>query len=196
MPWGLKRYYGAGDLHFITASCYHRQPILASPRHRDLFVQVLEQVRQRYQFVVVGYVVMPEHFHLLISEPERANPSVVIQSLKLGVARRILSAHRRCEKRKAAQEGLWLNPVPQHIWQARFYDYNVWTRHKRVEKLRYIHRNPVRRGLVETPDQWRWSSFRAYAYGETVPVQVNDWTVLKLKIRDRVSFSSTNPQSA
>jgi len=90
MPWGLKRYYGSGDLHFITASCYRRQPFLAQPQHRDLFVHVLEQVRQRYQFVVVGYVVMPEHFHLLISEPEKSNPSVVIQALKLGVARRIL----------------------------------------------------------------------------------------------------------
>ena len=55
--------------------------------------------------------------------------------------------------------------------------------HKRVEKLRYIHRNPVRRGLVEKPEQWRWSSFRDYAYDEPGPVRVNDWTVLKMKIR-------------
>jgi REP element-mobilizing transposase RayT len=110
MPWGLKRYYGSGDLHFITASCYRRQPLLATARARDLFVGVLERFRQRYQFVVVGYVVMPEHFHLLISEPEKGNPSTVIQALKLGVARRILSAQKRREKRNAAQEGLWLEP--------------------------------------------------------------------------------------
>ncbi len=73
--------------------------------------------------------------------------------------------------------------APAHVWQRRFYDYNVWSKHKRVEKLRYIHRNPVRRGLVEEPDQWRWSSFRAYAYGETAPIRVNDWTVLKMKVR-------------
>jgi hypothetical protein len=47
----------------------------------------------------------------------------------------------------------------------------------------YIHRNPVERGLVETPDQWKWSSFRSYAYGETEPVVVNDWSVLKMNIR-------------
>jgi len=86
---------------------------------------------------------MPEHFHLLISEPEKANPSVIIQALKLGVARRILTARKRHETQEAEQEGLWLNPVPQHIWQARFYDYNVWGARKRVEKLRYIHRNPA-----------------------------------------------------
>jgi Transposase IS200 like len=70
MPWGLHRYYGAGDLHFITCSCYRRQLLLGTARRRDLFLTVLEQVRRRYQFVVVGYVVMPEHFHLLISEPQ------------------------------------------------------------------------------------------------------------------------------
>ena len=179
MPSGLKRFYGRGHLHFITASCYRRQPLLGSAWRRDLFVKVLEQVRQRYQLVVVGYVVMPEHFHLLISEPERANPSVVMQALKLGVARRILAA--RTGKRNENQGSLWADTSANRLWQARFYDYNVWSGHKRVEKLRYIHRNPVRRGLVERPEQWRWSSFRAYAYGEGGPVRVNDWTVLKLR---------------
>jgi putative transposase len=70
------------------------------------------------------------------------------------------------------------------------------TKKKRVEKLRYIHRNPVRRGLVETPDQWRWSSFRAYAYGETGAVRMNDWSVLKMKIREGVTFGSEKPRTA
>jgi REP element-mobilizing transposase RayT len=83
MPTGLKRFYWNGDLHFMTASCYGRQPLLGAGYRKDLFVTVLEQVRQRYQLVVVGYVVMPEHFHLLISEPVQSNPSVVIQALKL-----------------------------------------------------------------------------------------------------------------
>jgi REP element-mobilizing transposase RayT len=81
MPPRLRRYYGAGYLHFITTSCYRRQPLLRNPRDRDLFLSVLEQVRRRYRFVLVGYVVMPEHIHLLVSEPERANPSVVMQAL-------------------------------------------------------------------------------------------------------------------
>jgi putative transposase len=62
-----KRYYGAGDLHFITCSCYRRQPLLGTPRRRSLFLTALEQVHRRYQFVVVGYVVMPEHIHLLLN---------------------------------------------------------------------------------------------------------------------------------
>ena len=173
MPWGLKRFYGSGDLHFITCSCYRRQAFLSSAQRRDLFLAVLEQVRQRYSFVVLGYVVMPEHIHLLLSEPEKGNPSVVMQALKLSFARRTIP--RRGETRPEAK--------PVHVWQPRFYDYNVRSQHKRVEKLRYIHRNPVRRGLVESPERWQWSSFRDYAYGESGPVRVNDWTVLKMKVR-------------
>jgi putative transposase len=71
----------------------------------------------------------------------------------------------------------------RRIWQHRFYDFNVWTDRKRIEKLRYIHRNPVKRGLVSEPDQWKWSSFRAYAYLEDGPVIVNDCSVLKMRMR-------------
>ena len=174
------RYYGAGDLHYITCSCYRRQPWLGTPRRRDLFLKVLEQVRMRYAFVVVGYVVMPEHIHLLISEPQEKSPSSVMQALKLGFARRVLAERRR---RSHSSQGSLFEYAPQHVWQKRFYDFNVWTERKRREKLRYIHRNPVKRGLVESPELWRWSSYRAYAFGEPGPVRVNDWQVLKLKVR-------------
>jgi putative transposase len=167
-------------LHFITCSCYRRQPLLGTAKRRDLFLKVLEQVRRRYQFVVVGYVVMPEHFHLLISEPQECTPSTVMQAVKLGFARRVLAEQRR--RRNPAQGDLFEH-TPQSIWQARFYDFNVWTTRKRVEKLRYMHRNPVKRGLVESPELWRWSSYRAYASGERGVVGVNEWQVLKLKLR-------------
>jgi putative transposase len=73
--------------------------------------------------------------------------------------------------------------APQHIWQKRFYDFNVWTERKRIEKLRYMHRNPVKRASVASRDLWRWSSFRAYFLGELGLVRVNEWEVLKMKIR-------------
>ncbi len=180
MPRGLTRYYGGGDLHFITCSCYRRRPLLDRAKRRDLFLKILEQVRRRYQFVVVGYVVMPEHFHLLVSEPQERTPSTIMQALKLGFARRLLAEQRR--RRHRAQAELF-DHVLQRVWQARFYDFNVWTSRKRAEKLRYMHRNPVKRGLVEAPQMWRWSSYRAYAFGEPGPVRVNEWQVLKLKIR-------------
>ena len=180
MPSGLKRYYGSGDLHFITSSCYRRQALLGSAERRDLFLAVLEQVRVRYGCVVLGYVVMPEHFHLLISEPERCTPSVAMQALKLGFARRVMALPRRHDQRPIS---LGEKAPPFHIWQRRFYDFNVWSEAKRIEKLRYMHRNPVKRGLVKEPDQWRWSSFRFYAYGEAGAVRINDTEVLTMKVR-------------
>jgi putative transposase len=83
MPQTLHRFYGADDLHFITFSCYQRMPLLAAAGRADLLLQVLERVR-RYRFVVLAYVVMPEHVHLLVSEPQRETLSTVIQALKLG----------------------------------------------------------------------------------------------------------------
>jgi putative transposase len=65
-----KRFYGAGHLHFITCSCFQRRPLLDTEERRDLYLTVLEEVRKHYRFVAVGYVVMPEHIHLLIGEPE------------------------------------------------------------------------------------------------------------------------------
>src|ERR1700757_1025152 len=115
----------------------------------------LEQMRQRYHFVVAGYVVMPERVHLLISEPQEETPSTVIQAVKLSFARRVLAA-RPVLPFSTTEPSLW---DAQRIWQRRFYDFNVWSEHKRVEKLRYMHRNPVKRGLASEPGQWAWSSF-------------------------------------
>ena len=194
MPLGLQRYYGTGDLHFITCSCYRRQAWLGTASRRDLFLSVLERMQKRYQFVVVGYVVMPEHFYLLMSEPlisepfisesQERTPGTVMQALKLGFARRVLAQNRA--HRKSAQATLFEH-TPQHVWQARFYDFNVSTSRKRVEKLRYMHRDPVKRGLVESPELWRWSSYRAYALGQAGVVRVNDSGILKLKIRTRAA---------
>jgi putative transposase len=89
MPWGLKRYYGTGGLHFITWSSYRRKPLLGTAARRDLLLTVLERMRERYRFAIIGYVVMPEHMHLLISEPLIGNPSKIIQAVKLSFSRRL-----------------------------------------------------------------------------------------------------------
>ncbi|HZW94026.1 MAG TPA: transposase [Candidatus Eremiobacteraceae bacterium] len=172
MPWGLKRYYGTRSFHFITWSCYRRKPLLGSPERRDLVLAVLELMRVRYRFAVIGYVVMPEHVHLLISEPLIGepligDPSKIIQAVKLSVSRRLAIG----------------GEFSGRFWQSRFYDFNLWGQQKEVEKLKYMHRNPVVRGLVASPEGWRWSSYRSYAYGEAGLVRINDWTWWEEKIR-------------
>ena len=177
MPTGLKRYYGHEHLHFLTCSCYHRHPWLNESGRRDLFLQILEQVRQRYRFVVVGYVVMPDHIHLLISEPERGTPSTVMQVLKQRYARHVLG------KKRGSRAQSQFRPNQPHVWQRRFFDFNVWSERKRVEKLRYMHRNPVKRGLVAEPEDWEWSSYRSYAYQEVGRVKINQWPNAVMKVR-------------
>jgi len=187
MPWGLHRRYRTGHLHFVTFSCYHRRPLLGTARRRNLFLEIFEQVRARCSFVVVGYVVMPEHVHLLISEPERGTQSTVMQVLKQRFARRVLAELRR--QRRPQQDALWQEALEVgHVWQARFYDFIVRSEVKKREKLRYIHRNPVRRGLVLEPEQWRWSSFRSYAYVESGPVLVNEPRRAELKCCEKQTF--------
>ena len=181
-PTNLHRYYDAGYSHFITTSCYQRRPLLGTPRSRDLFLEVMEQIRQRHQFVVVGYVVMPEHVHLLFSEPERGNLSLVLAALKQTFAHRLLRELRA--KTGGQTDSLWSTPLAVgHVWQRRFYDFVVFSEKKRVEKLRYMHRNPVQRGLVLKPEEWLGSSFRHYAYGERGPVLVHETRKAELRIR-------------
>jgi putative transposase len=78
---GLRRWYGGEDFHFVTCS-YQGKAFLGSTSRRDLFLRIFEQVRQKYEFPVVGYVVMPEHFQLLIGEPDDGNVAVAMQVLK------------------------------------------------------------------------------------------------------------------
>ena len=162
MGYALKRHYGRNDWHFITFSCYQRKPFLASARARNLFVKILAEVRTRYQFKLIGFVLMPEHVHLLLSEPRASTPSKVIQVLKQRVSRGM-----RGKKRSSSRSQLHLpfpsdGAEPKRFWQRRFYDFNVWSRGKLKEKLDYMHANPVARRLVQHPKYWPWSSWSFY----------------------------------
>jgi putative transposase len=159
----LKRHYGQGDLHFVTFSCYRRRPLLGTARARDRFVKILDEVRRRHAFRLVGYVVMPEHVHLLISEPVKKNPSKILQVLKQKVAQASLKKRSRTI---SAQLSLPLegdHTEEAHFWQRRFYDFNVWSEKKLKEKLEYMHANPVQRKLAQHPGDWAWSSWTHYA---------------------------------
>jgi putative transposase len=162
MAYKLIRHYGRGHLHFITFTCYRRPPLLRSIRARNAFVQILGETRDRFGFSLVGYVVMPEHIHLLIGEPAKGTPSTVIQVLKQHVSRRL----RRKKRKPAAQLSLAFEDAAESLprfWQRRFYDFNAWSLKKRVEKLHYMHMNPLKGKLVDHPRDWPWSSFSFYS---------------------------------
>ena len=131
---------------------------------------------------------MPEHFHVLIAEPEVGNPSTVMQVLKQRTARAMLPRRKRRDPR---QHRLFGEEASRRaFWQARFYDFNVWTTKKRIEKLRYMHRNPVKRGLVESPERWRWSSYRFYSLNEVGAVRVNEgWGEISFRGPAKIKIS-------
>jgi putative transposase len=158
MPYDLKRYHESKQSHFVTFSCYHRLPYLAEQRVCAVFVNSLERMRRKYQFRVYGYVLMPEHVHLLLSEPQSASLARAVQALKVSVARHV-------------------RDLNTPLWQKRYYDHNVRSYENFMNKLRYIHRNPMKRGLCATPEDWVWSSFRHYATVEVGPVEIeSEWT--------------------
>jgi putative transposase len=159
MPRGLIRIQQTGNFHFLTFSCYRRLPYLKHPAAMNLFEASLEEMRRRYNFLIAGYVVMPEHVHLLISEPRRGKLDRSIQALKISVSRQ---------------------STERPFWQVRYYDFNVRSEEKHIEKLKYIHRNPVKRGLVTKPEDWPWSSFRHYATGIEGTVTIESiWTAAR-----------------
>jgi putative transposase len=195
MPKNLKRYYGRGDFHCLTFSCYRRLPLLGAASARDLFVRVIEAMRERYEFPFVGYVVMPEHVHLLVGEPKKGTLSVMLAALKQRVSRDLRKTPpvsttggaptALVGERLAFGEapntfaacGLLAarSKVPElpHFWMDRFYDFNVRSAEKRREKLDYMHANPVKRELVTDPKDWVWSSYAAYSGRGTSLVEID-----------------------
>ena len=151
MPSRLRRYQSTGQHHFVTFSCCERRPYLESAASKGIFQEVLEATRLLYRFHVTGYVIMPEHVHLLVSEPESKPLSTALAILKRTVSRQ---------------------HTEKPFWLTRYYDFNISSNEKLFEKLHYIHWNPVRRGLVEAPEEYPWSSYRAHALHETVPVKI------------------------
>jgi putative transposase len=171
MPTRLKRYQDKGDDHFITFSCYRRLPYLNNDHARTAFLKELERLRARHRFFLYGYVLMPEHVHLLISEPKAHTLAITLNVLK----------HETSQCLKGDRK---------HFWQPRYYDFNVLTQRKFTEKLRYMHRNPVARGLVAKPEDWPWSSFRHWQTGEGGIIEIEShWTFSK---RERAAASSSS----
>ena len=157
MPHGLVRYQHSNQSHFLTFSCYQRLPHFFNERFRDIFLDCLERTRRRYRFLVYAYVIMPEHVHLVVSEPEKGLLATSMQALKVSFIR--------------------TSEFKGTFWQKRYYDHNIRDYKSFTNKLRYIHRNPVKRGLCRTAMNWNWSSFRHYATAEIGIVEIeSEWT--------------------
>ena len=179
MPRGLRRYHESGHSHFVTFSCYRRQANFSRGEIYDLFPGCLERMRRRFEMRVYGYVVMPEHVHLLLSEPERGTLADAIHYLKLSFSKRVKLLSQVGVLGQDANLG-----HSDPFWQKRYYDRNVRNWQEFEVKLRYLHRNPVRRGLVKSAADWTWSSFRHYALREIGVVEIeSEWTARDREVK-------------
>lgn len=193
MPSRLQRFQDTGQTHFVTFSCYHHQPRLTNDASRQVFEHALERVRKSFLLRIYGYVVMPDHVHVLVSEPQLHTLAGALKSLKQGVSRRLISKQtpgKQMLGKQNPKQNLTGGPLKppfglsgastDHFWQKRYYDFNIRNSAQFVEKLRYIHRNPVKAGLCDRPEDWPWSSFRHYATGYEGHVEIeSEWTARK-----------------
>lgn len=120
---------------------------------------------------------MPDHVHLLLSEPRKQTLADALKSLKQGAARRLIAD-------------------AEHFWQKRYYDFNIRSDAQFREKLRYIHRNPVKSGLCERPEDWPWSSFLHYATGATGRVEIESEWIARARERESIFANILQPHSS
>ncbi|MBN2584233.1 MAG: transposase [Planctomycetes bacterium] len=172
-----RRYDIDGHAHYLTFSCYQRQPFFRGRRSPRWFLESLSQARQECRFNLWAYVVMPDHVHLLIQPAPGAGISDILWRIKRRVTFEALS-HLTQKSPKFIAEKMTEHgasgKITRRFWQrGGGYDRNIWTVTEAKEKMGYIHANPVRRGLVEHPSQWPWSSWRAWIEGTDEPLPVD-----------------------
>lgn len=166
-----------GHAHFLTFSIYRRCQIFTDDRAGKMLAEAMMNARERQDFALWGYVFMPEHVHLLIW-PRREAYSVgeILRTIKGTFARAYLremaGRHSPCLRRLAVAT---LSGAGHRVWQrGGGYDRNLFTPELIHRAIEYIEYNPVRRGLVDEPCEWKWSSARARAGYKEVPIQIDE----------------------
>jgi putative transposase len=158
----LKHYDDFGTARFITFSCYRRQPYLIDDVAKGLFVSQLDIARKKYSFMIMGYVIMPEHIHFVLNPPPAMKMGAVIGEIKSLMARAYFILTTNLDDRRRV------------FWEKRCYDHNCRTTAAVIEKINYCHNNPVKRGLVSECGEYRWSSYNWYHGIRNVPLEIDD----------------------
>jgi putative transposase len=169
-------YNDPGHAHSLTFSCYNNRPYLSKDRTRQWFIEALDHARIKWNFRLWAYVIMPDHVHLIVwPTEERYDISQFLKSLKQSVSRKTRLFLKR--ENPAALKNMEVKQgkrVVFRFWQSGpGYDRNLYKDDTLIEKIEYIHNNPVRRELVETPTDWIWSSARWYAGYRNVPITID-----------------------
>jgi putative transposase len=158
----LKHYDNLGTARFVTFVCYRSGKYLNNNIARELLIDHIKSARIKHDFKLLGYVIMPEHVHLVMFPPDGMRMGYVIREIKSKMAREYFA--------------LTMSEVrgTRVFWQKRCYDHNCRSVNAVREKIVYCHKNPVTRGLVETMDEWKWSSYNWYMGERDVPIEMDE----------------------
>jgi putative transposase len=167
----LRHFDGLNTARFITFCCYRRHKFLTHEAVIGEFLDTLTAMKEKHRFLLLGYVVMPEHVHLVLHPEDGTQLGRVMGELKSKsatgiIANQLVSFPADCRVVKNGVER-WA------IWQPRCYDHNCRTEETVLEKINYCHNNPVRRGLAIDPGAWKWSSYSWYVGDRKVPIVVD-----------------------
>ena len=163
-----------GHAHFLTFSCYHHLPLLSRDNCKRIVLGHLNMLSRTHQLGVVGFVVMPDHVHALVRPVQSGQLSTFIQQWKRMTSDAILEFLKLGTPQDTTPFGERVRDKSGklHIWQKRYYPFNVFTIEKAVEKLEYMHNNPVKAGLVDDPCAWPWSTASHFLKGKPCPVEL------------------------
>jgi putative transposase len=156
--------------HFVTFSCSGRRKLLNQDRCKRIVVSFLEETRREFDGLCMGFVIMPEHVHALLRFRTKGRLSKFKQEWKRRSSVGLSGYFERT--RNPVLEFITIGEGQHQVWTPKQYDFDVYSRKKAVEKLHYMHENPVRRGLVKQAVDWPFSSARWYATGQTVGVKL------------------------
>jgi len=155
------------ELHvqFITFSCYRRRRSPDHPRARQVVMGVLAEELKKHAGACCGFVIMPDHVHATVWFPQAGRLSGFMQTWKSRASRKL----KHFLRGQLQQYGKTFD-VKQPFWQSKYYPLNLYTEKKALEKLDYMHNNPVAAGLVARACDWQWSSAPYYEQGKSVGV--------------------------
>lgn len=170
----LKHYDHDGRARFVTFCTHRRLPILSNHLFRDIVVTRLHETCRVYRLILLGYVVMPDHVHLVVVPPETVELGPVVGELKRITARDIHKLLRNSHSDLGGELLIWRDGREKMaVWQRRCFDHNCRTEEAVWEKVNYCHSNPVRSGLVRQATDWKWSSYGYYASAENMLLEID-----------------------
>ena len=151
--------------HYLTFVAFKRTAIFKSETISRFFIETIKEVKQKYPFKLIGYVVMPDHVHLIIN-PVGCDIEIIGKELKGLSAHKIIKWLKENEYLSSLEKLKLKNTGKRNhsfcVWQKKVKSVDLWSHKFILQKLNYVHLNPVRADLCDHPAKWKWSSYNSY----------------------------------